>query len=656
SIWKGESILAYAQWNEDIYAANITYNSTSPSLEVYTPDTISGNWTNHTITTNSSWLVGIHVVKINASDWYNNWNNTLPFLNFTVWGRSKVSWYSPTGDVQRGTIPLRCRVFDKDNNEGIGNYQVNFYDENWDYIASSNTNDSGIATVNWDASTKSVGPKTLHCTISNNPSAYYNTTEADSSASGTFNLIGVLNVTIDNPVNGSSFHKGATIQLNSTTIDDNNTVVTPDNATWYNSTSQIATGEDTTWQIPLGYETGPELIRINVSKQYYHPDSENVTIEIWGYSNITWISPDDGNISQGSTVQLICQVNDVNGSYGIQGYPVRFYYKNSTETNYNYLGVSDTNSTGHAVYNWNTGGLGLDNYTVMCNISDNSSLYYNITEDNKANTTIELVTPAGILEVHLMLPPYIPGLGNASLNSGYKVGQNKKFVIKANVTCRNANCGNVQGTVRYNSTSGSPDKAINTTADTPFYIIDSPALNPKSCSNNPLDVNETCIINWTINATGSIGSIWKLDVLFDATEATSNNTDYTTIEITKILILILSNDTIDFGTLLPGDTCNASLTNPITITLHNNSNDADGIYIKGTNLTSGSNQIGVKNITWALVDNCLLGDNLTGYWQLIQADVTAGTNIDTYYFINIPPTPSMTYTGSAYIMANTSLS
>ncbi len=466
-----------------------------------------------------------------------------------------------------------------------------------------------------------------------------------------------MNVTIDNPLNGSLFHKGDIIQLNSTTIDENNTVVTPDNAIWYNSTNQqIATGEDTTWQIPLSYETGLELITLNVSKQYYYPDSENVTIFIWGYSNVTWVSPVNGsNASQGSNVPLTCRVMDVNGSYGIQDYPVRFYYRNSTETTYHYLGVTDTNSSGHAVYSWNTAGLPLDNYTAVCNITDNSTLYYNVTSPYEANATIELVTAAGVLEVKLILPPYIPGLGNASQNGGYKIGQYKEFIISANVTCRNANCGNTQGTVRYNASGAVPDKAINTTPDTPFYITDAPAQNPKSCANNPLDVNESCVINWTINATGAILSHWRIDVLFDAAGATSNNTNYTDIEITKVLILILSNDTIDFGILYPGDTCNASQTNPIIITLHNNSNDADGIYLKGTNLTSGSNQIGVRNVSWALVNNCPLADNLTGSWQLIQANVSAGTNINTYYFIDIPATPALTYTGTAYVMANASL-
>ncbi|OYT53501.1 MAG: hypothetical protein B6U72_05535, partial [Candidatus Altiarchaeales archaeon ex4484_2] len=543
-IWKGQSVYAYAEWTENITESNITYNTTSPALDVFPTETVVENQTNHTIQSNSSWIVGIHYVKINASDYWGNWNNTLQYLNFTVWGRSKVGWHSPNTTEYRGTVSLRCRVYDKDGGYGISNYPVDFYNGSWDYLDTVNTNASGIATYNWSAQNELVGSKTFHCMINDN--GYYNTTNADDDDVGTFDLLGRLNASIDYPTSGLIFHRGETIDLNSTTRDENSVIVTPVTAAWYNSTwGNIANGEDTTWNIPQGYGVGPETLYLNASKQYYENSSSNLTIYVWGYSNITWISPVSGsNASQGSTVSLVCRVRDNNTGSGIQNYPVRFYYRNSTEAGFHYIGLDDSNSTGHAVYGWNTAGLPLDNYTTKCNITDNSTIYYNITSDNEANATIELVTSAGVLEVQLILPPYIPGLGNASKNGGYKIGQGKEFIISANVTCRNANCGNTQGTVRYNASGAVPDKAINTTPDTPFYITDAPAQNPKSCSNNPLDVNESCILNWTINATGAILSHWRIDVLFSAAGATSNNTNYTNIEITKVLILILSNDTI----------------------------------------------------------------------------------------------------------------
>ncbi|RLF36859.1 MAG: hypothetical protein DRN08_00535 [Thermoplasmata archaeon] len=663
SIMKGESILVYARWNEAISEAYVEFNSTSSNLttdNITLPSPNPENWTNYTIVTNGSWLVGKHVVKIYAADnaTPSNWNNTLQYLNFTVYGYARVDWFSPPNgsNVSRGLITLKCNVTDQDTGWPISNYTVAFYNSTWDLVGSNDTLSDGVASLTINTSNYDVGSEQFTCRIFNELSLYYYS-GANDQDSATINLYGKLNATIINPVNGTIVHKGDTLNLNSTTKDENNQPVTPDSAIWYNSTSQIATGEDTTWQIPPGHETGPELIRINVSSQYYHPDSENVTIFIWGYSNITWISPDDGNYSQGSIIPLTCRVRDVNGSYGIQNYPVRFYYKNSTESGYHYIGTDLTNSTGYATYNWNTEGLPLDNYTTMCNITHNSTLYFNVTADNEANTTISLTTAAGILEVYLMLPPTIPGDGNASLNSGYRVGQNKTFIIKANVTCRNANCGDVQGTVRYN-VSALPDTPISTAYDTPFFIVDSPALNPKNCSNNPLSVNDSCILNWTINSTGALGSLWKLDVLFNGTTAQGNNTNYTKIKITLVLILHLSNHTIDWGIRDPQTTCNAAPNHPINISLDPNSNDAYGIYIKGTNLTNGSSAIPVGNVTWGKSDNCANakseGHFLSYSWAEIlnSTYAKAGVSQPTYYWIDIPAVPALRYHGYAYVMAN----
>ncbi len=657
SVYKGNSLLIYARWNESIDEAYVEFNSTTPSLitdNITLPDPNPQNWTNYTIQTNASWLVGVHVAKIYASDLFGNWNNTLAYLTFEVWGRSRVDWYSPTGKVYRGLTTLRCNVTDYNSGGPIAGYTVDFYDPTMSWIGSNDTNSSGIASLNYDVSGYSPGPSTFTCIIDNEDPLYYTAVTGYEEAYQTVNITGKLNVTIDNPPNGSTYHKGDTLNLNSTTIDENNTQVTPGNTTWYNATSQIATGEDTAWQIPAGHGLGPQIIKINVSKQYYDSDEDNITLLIWGWSNITWTSPDGGNASQGSTIPLICQVMDVNSSTGIMNYPVRFYYKNSTESGYNYLGVDLTNSTGYAVYDWNTVGLPLDNYTTLCNITDNSSLYYNDTVDNKANTTISLATAGGILEVYLMLPPTIPGDGNASLGIGYEVGQNKTFFIQANVTCRNSNCGNVQGTVRYNVTA-LPDTPLNTSYDTPFYIVDSVPLNPKSCQNNPLNVNDSCILNWTVNSTGALLSIWKLDVLFDGESAVSNNTNYTNIKITKVLIMKLSANDIDWGILDPQTTCEPAPNNPITITLDSNSNDADGIYIKGENLVNGSEAIGITNVTWCKCIVCLNGQNMTTQYELIQANVNAGTDINTSYWIDIPAVPALRYRGEAYVMANATL-
>ena len=267
---------------------------------------------------------------------------------------------------------------------------------------------------------------------------------------------------------------------------------------------------------------------------------------------------------------------------------------------------------------------------------------------NENSTDSSIIIIPGYLEAYLELPPLIPGKGNASQNGGYKVGQKRKFIIKANVTCKNtSSCGNVQGTIRYNLTSEDPDTAINTSSDTPFYILDPIALNPKSCENNPLEENETCFLNWTINSTGALKSKWKLDVLFESAYTHPNSTQAIQIEITKVLIMSLSWNEISFGVVEPLTTGNPALLNDqlgYNISINENSNDVDDLWIRGTDLlpetvtelNSIIYKIGVGNITWNDDENNYNSINTTRLsknYALMRSSIPSGTVISTYYWI-----------------------
>jgi len=387
-VMRGESVKAYALWNETISNATIEYNSTNLSTDTYI---ISGpytnNWTNYTMTTNSSWSLGLHVVKIRAADPYSNWNTSLTYKTFELWGRSGVYWQMPTGQVNRTVMNLTCYVRDIDTNQPINGYTVYFYDAE-SYLGWSSTNSSGYAVYQWDASNEDVGPEQMTCSISDDSGKYYKANI--SSDSETLTIMGKLNTTILAPQNGNEFKKGDTIGLNSTTVDEKGQSVTP-TATWYNSTNQIASGENTTWQIPLGHSVGDEMIRIQTTKQYYYSDTKNVTIYVWGWSRITWIAPNDGMHKQNEDIDLICRVTDSNSSSGINNYPVNFYRDD------NFLFTNYTNSTGYARYRWNT-----DSFTgqivLSCNITDNSTLYYNASQNYEDNTTIQIDTTPPMVE------------------------------------------------------------------------------------------------------------------------------------------------------------------------------------------------------------------------------------------------------------------
>jgi len=340
-VWKGGSVLAYAHWNETIYDAYIKYNSTSSSFKSHQISGLPSNWTNYTISTNSSWIVGNHSVKINASDFDNNWNNSLEYKHFIVWGRSEVVWLSPSATVYRQTTALSCNVTDKDSGEPIQGVTVKFYNGSWEYLGSNDSDATGKAEINYDFSSYAVGPQTLHCVIENEPSLYYNTSSGDDTGNGPITVKGLLNVSIDNPAPGTDVRKGEIIWLNSSTKDEFDQSVSV-NATWRNTTTELATTEDYNWTIPVGHSVGPELITINVSKQYYDPDSKNVSVNVWGWSNITWDSPASGNYTQETVLNLTCLVLDANTSSGIESYNVTFY-NNDT----GYMGYNTTNSTGY---------------------------------------------------------------------------------------------------------------------------------------------------------------------------------------------------------------------------------------------------------------------------------------------------------------------
>ena len=636
--WKGDSLFIYAQWNESIGNSYTKYNDTSSQIVGYTTETIGGdNWTNHTIVTNSSWITGVHVAKINASDQAvpENWNDTLPYKNFEVWGRSKVEWTEPAGNKYRGSIPLTCRVIDKDGGYGIGNYQINFYDDDWVWINSTNTNSTGYATVTWDAQTETVGVKTLRCLINDKPSAYYNTTGADDDAFSQITLMGILNVSVDYPENESSFNVGDTVNLNSTTKDENDIGVTPDTANWTNTTNYIGSGENTTWQIPAGHSVGAELITVNVTKQYYDSNENNVTIFVWGWSEVNWTYPDGGEYSQGSTIPLTCHVMNSNTSASIQNYPVEFYVENSTDSIS--LGNDLTNSSGYATVNWDTTGYTEGYYYPKCNITDNATLYYNASESYEDNTTVNITGVAGKLIVFLNEPP-----------DNTIVPRYRNFTVNATVICRDANCGSVQGRARYNSSGSEPNTDISTTPGaTPFYTFDS---NPQNCN---LNQDDNCTMIWKVNSTGSLDSYYNIDVLFSNP---SNDTNNSLVRIGIVLVLNVSTGSIDWGNQDSDQQGLAAPGNPYQVGLDENSNDAAGLYIKGTDLTgSTSTPIEVSNISWCKeCSGYLTSTRMNNSYQLIQSSPPSGITYDTYFWLDTPPVYYGQYTGSITIMANAS--
>ena len=335
-------------------------------------------------------------------------------------------------------------------------------------------------------------------------------------------------------------------------------------------------------------------------------------------------------------------------------YLVHFYVENDTHSFS--LGSALTDSSGLATKTWDTSGYAQGIYYPKCNLTTNSSLYYNASETNQANTTINLTQPLGMLEVKLVKPPVV-GIT--------QVGQNKTFILNATVYCREGNCGNVEGTVRYNSSSLYPDTPISTLqGDEPFWTD----TNPKACPSNPLEEDEFCNLTWEINATGDLHTFWKVGVLFQASSASNNHTKNATVEIAIVLIINLTDHLISsyylnpdctgqiISALSPNTTGACASNNPINITVDENSNDAAGLYIKGTDLNDTNYQIHVSNITWCTIlnyDTCSQEHRLSHEYQEIISPAPAGTNQPVYYWVDVPlGIAAQSYNGTIYIMAN----
>ncbi|MCK4551100.1 MAG: hypothetical protein KAT91_04050, partial [Candidatus Aenigmarchaeota archaeon] len=529
------SLKIYAEWNEDIDTTNgsyVSFNRTTPIISEAT-QTVSGNWTNHTFTINQSWTVGPHVAKLNASDIFNNWNKTLDYLQFTVYGYSQISMTVPENGAVYGvgdSFYVACNVTDEDSLTIIEGYKVSFY-EDGNPSGINFTNSSGIAILKVNTTGYTPGAYTYSCSISDNTTIYYyESISANNEDSATITLGGLLNTSIIEPANETNVNVGDSVNLKSITKNPI-TPITPDTAKWYNTTSKLNPtniDENYTWTIPTGHSIGPETIMVNVTKTDYTPDEKNITLYIWGWSNVTWQLPDAGNHSKGSPLNLTCVVQNANTTTGIENYSANFFLENETDSFF--LGSALTNSSGFATYELDTGAYAIGSYYPKCNITDNSTLYYNTSFGND-NTTINITTPSGAFEVSLVVPPEI---------STTQVAQYRNITVNATVKCINGACGTVNGTLQYSNMTIGPN-TISVGSGTPFYVNDG-GPNPKTCGD--MGMNDECNLTWVINSTGAIDSVWNISVLFEGTQAIDNSTNNATIEIKYLLILTVTPDSI----------------------------------------------------------------------------------------------------------------
>jgi hypothetical protein len=219
---------------------------------------------------------------------------------------------------------------------------------------------------------------------------------------------------------------------------------------------------------------------------------------MWGWSNITWTSPSDPfNIK--TIVPLTCFVNDTNttGSGPITNYPVNFYNKTSSDESL--LGTNYTNSSGYVIYYWNTTGLSAGTYYPKCNITSNSTLFYNASEFYQANTTVSLVNIVEITLSQAFLKGIIFGTAtpNTMNNPAINNTSGSSGETEYNVTVGSSSTNNIDFYVKLNQTfeagiiinetsstnSGSSGFSTNTTISDSWSLLGNTTSNCTSITN-----------------------------------------------------------------------------------------------------------------------------------------------------------------------------
>ncbi|MFW6243384.1 MAG: NEW3 domain-containing protein, partial [bacterium] len=174
-IMRNQCVLVYGQWDEEINYSKVIYNMSDTFTQKHIEPPYIGNWSNITLCTNNSWHVGVKELKLWANDTVGNINKSVPYLNFTLNGRSAIEWISPIAIGSRDEIDLVCRVYDFDNNHNISGYNVVFLDDDGALIGNNQTMDDGKAIMKYDATFLDTGDYTFRCQIQTAPTLYYPT-------------------------------------------------------------------------------------------------------------------------------------------------------------------------------------------------------------------------------------------------------------------------------------------------------------------------------------------------------------------------------------------------------------------------------------------------------------------------------------------------
>ncbi|MFB6204374.1 MAG: hypothetical protein ABEJ75_01880, partial [Candidatus Nanohaloarchaea archaeon] len=381
----------------------------------------------------------------------------------------------------------------------------------------------------------------------------------------------------------------------------------------------------------------------NDTKGNLNDTLQYLKFDVWGYSRVEWLSP-TGTVEKSNSTKLKCGVYDNATGDGIANYSVAFYDDSGS-----FIGSNATDTTGEAVYFYNTSGLSTGEKTWSCRIQDAPSLYYNTSSQDTASETVNLVSDVtAYLTGDLLEPP-----------NQTTLAQNQTFTANVSVTCNAGDCGQVNATMRYNASGTTAGTAIPEGSGTPFYTV---GQNQKSCGT--LAQGESCYIDWQVNATGDLNSHHALDALLEGENTKNNDTEDSRVRIDLVLIMNVTYEYLAFGTGTPGDVLSAPRNGEgeYTVKLDENSNAATGgLWMKMTPLKrktgpdTANRRILPENTSWAMESSCsyMGSEPLHSTFSRIVGYLGSGGSVTQCFWQEIPYGKyNGTYNGTITIKVN----
>jgi len=138
--------------------------------------------------------------------------------------------------------------------------------------------------------------------------------ENNNNASFTIEINEQVSISIISPTEGENWYRNQTVPLKaSVSLICHGISSSEYNVTWYNaSMHQIATGNETSWQIPIGYEIGPETITAKAVTQQYGNASSFVSINILNnLPNISQLMFEPYGVLVDEQITISCNITDV---------------------------------------------------------------------------------------------------------------------------------------------------------------------------------------------------------------------------------------------------------------------------------------------------------------------------------------------------------